>query len=461
MCCQIQFTSTSCKISSVRNKMSLTSINMSKLILSVALLLSSSSIVWAQSAEDHFNQGVFSSGKGNHEAALKFFNKARKAGMRNPSLDYNQALSHYRLGQYAQARKFFISLGEDKAYAQLAYLHLGLIANKQNDEKTAVTWFQKAYTNNNNRKVTALAETALKRLGKAPNSQKRQKPAWKGFVSTSLASDSNVTLADDVNQPSANDTYMEIFASGNTWLTGNRKSGVRLELSGDLQKYNTETQYNYSKLSIGISRFKKYDQWKTRLKGAFDDIKVDGTGYEQIFSVMADTRKTLDKNSELQMRYRFSSIDTPKQVYNHLTGTRHQFRIGMQKRFSKKRLKAYHQYELNDRKDSGSHATNNFNSYSPTRQSLNIMGSFPLQNKLKMRLDGRYRASDYADANSLAGGGTKKRSDTQQRVRATLEYEIEKNIELNLQYALTENDSNINSFDYDRTLIQLGVNWFI
>ena len=432
-----------------------------RMVLMIIFLVNPLSFAWAQTADDFFAQGISAAEKGDYKKSLNLFEKARKAGMSKPSLDFNQAVSHYRLGQYEQARKLFAGLVDNEEFAQLAYFNLGLIANKQKDEKTAVAWFQKAYAKDDNEKITVLAETALKRLGVKPKKIARSsRSTWSGYVSAAIASDSNVNLAtDEINQPSKSDTSFELFASGNGWLSGSRRDGVRLELSGIVQNYSTETQYNFNLMHVGLSRFAQLGDWRTRFNGGWDEITVNGNSYERIFSGMVDARKDLTNESQLQLRYRLSSIDATDPAYDYLTGIRHQLRAGLQKRYGEKRVRAYYQYEMNDRKDYVSPVTKTFTSYSPNRHTINLTGYFPLVTDWELRLDGRYRLSSYSEANDLPGGGSKKRQDAQTRASARIAYKMAKRQEVELKYSLTNNDSNINEYDYDRTLIQAGMNW--
>ncbi len=431
-----------------------------RFILFGILLLGTISLAWAQTAEEYFTQGIRAAKNGDHKAALVLFQKARDAGMDKPSLDYDQAVSFFRSGEYAQAHTLFLRLIEDKEFSQLALFNLGLVANKKGDEKSAVSWFQKAYDNNNHPKVTALAATALKRLGAAPKIiTHSQRSTWSGYTSAMIAHDSNVNLATgEVNQPSNSDTSLELYGAANKWLSGDRAHGNRLELSGVLQRYRTETQYNFADLHAGLSRFTQLNDWDVRVNGSVDEINVDNASYERIYSILWDGKKDLATDRELLLRYRFSRITTPA-GYGYLAGSRHQARIGIQKHYDKKRLQAYYQLEMNNRGDYVSPVNNAFTSYSPTRHTINLTGYFPITTDWETQLDARYRISKYNDANDLPVGGAKQREDSLTTVSARLAYAMAKHRELELRYSLSNNNSNINSYDYDRALVQAGMNW--
>jgi tetratricopeptide (TPR) repeat protein len=428
-------------------------------VLTMLAMLFISFVALAQTETDYFAQGVKDSSSGKHEAALKQFQMARKAGMKSAKLDYNLAVTYYRLGRYEESRKIFMKLTNNDVFSQLTYFNLGLIANKQKNERKAVKWFQRAYKGKSE-KVGELAAIALKRLGKMPKKTVRKKPAWKGLVSASLESDSNVNLAtDEVNEPSKSDTSMSLYASANRWLKGNRKDGVRLDLNVNSQTYSSETQYNYLQLHARLSRYGRLGSWRTRFSGSWDEITLDNSAYERIISARADGRYNLSKDRQLRLRYRLSRI-LADSTYDYLDGWRHQLRAGVRQRYGKKRVRAYYQLEVNDRDDYISPISGRFASYSPTRHVLRVTGYLPVSDSWTVRLDGRLRMSRYADANEFSVGAPKKREDDQYRLGVKLTHKFDKRLEFAVEYQHTDNNSNIDVYDYDRSLVRANVSWF-
>jgi len=428
-------------------------------VLTMLIMLFISSVTLAQTEADYFAKGVKASGSGQHEAALKQFQMAKKAGMKSAVLDYNLAVTYYRLGRYEESRKIFMKLTDSGAFSQLAHFNLGLISNKQKDERKAVKWFQRAYKGDSN-KLSELAAIALKRLGKKPKKAVRKKSPWKGLVSASLESDSNVNLAtDEVNEPSKSDTSMSLYASANRWLKGNRKDGVRLDVNVNSQTYSSETQYDYLQLHARLSRYGRLGSWRTRFSGSWDEITLDGSAYERIISARADGRHNLSKDRQLRLRYRLSRI-LADSTYDYLDGWRHQLRAGVRQRYGKKRVRAYYQLEVNDRDDYIGPISGRFTSSSPTRHVLRVTGYLPVGADWTARLDGRLRMSRYADANEFSVGAPKKREDDQYRLGVKLTHKFDKHLEFGVEYQYADNNSNIDVYDYDRSLVRANVSWF-
>jgi hypothetical protein len=116
---------------------------------------------------------------------------------------------------------------------------------------------------------------------------------------------------------------------------------------------------------------------------------------------------------------------------------------------------------MNNRKDyeNPTGVTYLFKSYSPTRHTLRVTGWWDIANVWKLRLDGRYRTSICNDDDIFVGNATERREDTQARLSARLRKELDKNLQLELDCTLTNNDSSIRSERYDRSVVSAGVTW--
>ncbi len=433
----------------------------SVLFLSITFL--SSSFVFAQSAMDSFSQGVKAADSGKYESALQHFEKAKKAGLDSAGLNYNIGVAYYKLGQYESAKKVFTALTKVKEYQQLTYFNLGLVANKQKDKAASIKWFQRAFRTGKSDKVKILAREALKRLGAAPRRMSKPKKKWTGLLSTSFVSDSNVTLVNEdlAGVTSQSDTSMILSAYGANWLTGGRTGGTRLFLRGYLQNYGSQTTYNYTQFGAGIARYDRLANWYTRVGGFWDETNLGGSSYQRILSADIRGRKNLSKDSQLRLRYKYSQINASDPVYDYLGGSRQQVRLGVQTRLKSSRYRTYYQLELNDRDDYEDPAgtTYLFKSYSPTRHTFRVTAWWDISSSWKLRLDGRHRTSQYNDDNILASSATESRKDTQTRLSARLSKQLGKNTHLEMTYAVTNNNSSIDSESYDRNLVKLGLTW--
>jgi len=414
--------------------------------------------------QDYFDAGIQASSKEDYSVALRYFKKARQAGMDTAVLQYNMAVSYYRLRQYENARRIFLALTDVRAFEQRAYFNLGLIANKQKDEPAAVRWFQRAHRNVDSKQIQALANEALNRLGSSPRKVRRVDPGWTGFISGSLAYDSNVTLVNNdlLGVTNQDDTVMNVSASAARWLKGGINNGVRMSLGASLQKHSKLSRNDYDQLNARVMRYDRLGDWKIRVGGSWNEIYFDGSEYQRIVGADVRSRRELSENNQLHLRYKLSRIQATDAAFDYLDGWRHQLRAGIQLREGKDRVRYYYQLELNDRKDfirrvSGTNDINSLVSYSPARHTVRVTGWWELNSNWHARLDTRYRYARYNDSNILSGRVTSRREDSQIRLSARISRKFSRRWTLDGQYTYTNNDSNIDRRSYDRSIVKVGV----
>jgi len=416
--------------------------------------------------QDDFNAGLQASGNGDYSAALRYFKKARQAGMDTAVLKYNMAVSYYQLRQYENARRLFSELTDVGTFEQRAYFNLGLIANKQKDKAATIRWFQRAHRNVGSQQIQALAKEALKRLGGSPRKIRRSDPDWTGFVSGSSGYDTNVTLAnsDLLGVTNQNDTVMDISASAARWLKGGINNGVRMSFGASLQKYSKLNRNDYNWLSARVMRYDRLGNWKMRIGGSWNEIYFDGSEYQRIVGADVRGQKGLSENNQLHLRYKLSRIQATDAAFDYLDGWRHQLRAGVQLRDGKDRVRYYYQLELNDRtdfisRDSNSGVINSFASYSPTRHTLRATGWWELNSNWQARMDARYRYGRYNDLNFLDSGATERRTDSQIRLSARIGRKFSRRWTVDGQYTYINNDSSIDRRQYDRSIVKARVTW--
>ncbi len=414
--------------------------------------------------QDYFDAGIQASGKEDHSVALRYFKKAKQAGMDTAVLQYNMAVSYYRLRQYENARRIFVALTDVRAFEQRAYFNLGLVANKQKDKSAAVRWFQRAHRNADSKQIQALAKEALHRLGSSPRKVRHVDPGWTGFISGSLAYDSNVTLVNNdlLGVTNQDDTAMEISASAARWLKGGINNGVRVSLGASLQKYSKLSRNDYDQLNARVMRYDRLGDWKMRIGGSWNEIYFDGSEYQRIVGADVRSRKALSENNQLHLRYKLSRIQATDATFDYLDGWRHQLRAGIQLREGKDRVRYYYQLELNDRKDfiqrvPNTNAVSSLVSYSPTRHTFRATGWWALNSHWHARLDARYRYGGYNDSNILGGRVTSRREDSQIRLSARISRKFFRRWTVDGQYTYTNNDSNIDRRSYDRSIVKVGI----
>jgi len=400
-------------------------------------------------------------GASDYKNALSHFLRARELGLDKPVLDYNLGVSYYRLGQYSEARKLFTRLVKEPKFTHLAYYNLGLIANKTGNERSATDWFLRTYDNTTDANLKSLSARALKRLGIDAKKGSATKK-WSGFAAANAGYDSNVKLANEdlVGVVGESDNSLDIMGVGNYWLRGGREDGTRLFFSADVQKYQTQSNYDFSQFQSGLSRFGKLGDWNMRFTGSWNESYLGGNNYQRIFGGEARGRYGLGNGKYLRLRYRLNYITATDAAFEALEGWRHQFRAGMQFKQGVHRFRVYYQLDLNDRSDRV--RATGFNSFSPTRHALRALAYLRPGKKWKGRLDARYRFSGYNDATTDTRIVTRPvtREDTQLRLGARLGYNFAKYWDVEGRYTYYDNSSNINVNSYKRSVVNLGISRF-
>lgn len=281
---------------------------------------------------------------------------------------------------------------------------------------------------------------------------------WSGILSVSLGNDDNVTLGDDSNVQASNegDNFLDILATAGTYLTGNRDAGFRVNGTFYNREYDTEDGFNFTLVAASIAYHKKLGSWHGRFGAKYSYIEFGGEPYESVYDLTAEGRHKFSKTTEIRIRYRYSDINAESTQFNNLEGDRHQLRIEGRLKAGGNRYRLSYRYETNDRNDTETLTT--YTSSSPVRHTIRVNAKIPLSGKWGSEIDMRWRDSRYKDDNVTLISSVR-RKDDRFKAKLGLNYEYNRNIELYADYTYTDNDSNIDSNEYVRNTISMGVNY--
>ena len=281
---------------------------------------------------------------------------------------------------------------------------------------------------------------------------------WSGILSATVGNDDNVTLGTDSNILSSNekDNFLDVLATAGRYLTGNKEDGIRFSSTLYNREYDTEDSFNFFLVGGGLAYHKKIGDWYGRFGAKYNYLEFGGDPYETVLSATAEGRRKLNKSTELRLRYRYSDINSESRRFNNLDGDRHQARMEVRFKQGSNRYRLYYEFQTNDRADRSTATT--FTSSSPLRHTLRANAKIPLNAKWGTDFDLRYRDSRYKDDN-VASGVSTRRDDERFRAKAELNYKLNKKADVYVDYTYTDNDSNIDVFDYQRNVVSLGVNY--
>ncbi len=281
---------------------------------------------------------------------------------------------------------------------------------------------------------------------------------WSGILSATVGNDDNVTLGTDSNILSSNekDNFLDVLATAGRYLKGNKEDGIRFSSTLYNREYDTEDSFNFFLIGGGLAYHKKMGDWYGRFGAKYNYLEFGGDPYETVLSLTAEGRRKLNKNMELRLRYRYSDISAESRRFNNLEGDRHQARVEMRFKQGTNRYRLSYELQTNDRADRST--ATSFTSSSPVRHTFRANAKIPLNAKWGTEFDLRYRDSRYKDDN-LALGVSTRRDDERFRAKAELNYQLNKKADIYMDYTYTDNDSNVDVFDYQRNVVSVGVNY--
>jgi len=417
-----------------------------RLLVACALLLAPT-LPLAAPPDSPFQQGLEAFRAGDYAAARDRFEAARAAGMDKPALFYNLGSAYYRLGQYRKARDAFGRLTDDPGIAPLAHYNLGLVARKLDQPATARRHFRIAYRTSDDPKIQRLAGEALDR--------EEESDPLAGVASVGLGYDDNVTLDPDeiVATSDTDDFFLQALAGGSYQLRGTREEGLQLKGSILHLDYFDIDAFDQTFLRLGPEWDTRAGEWAIDLAAYGDLIYLDGEPFEWIATGEVDGRRPLAGDHALRLRYRLSYLDG-QSPYGYLTGVRHRAEAEWRYDDGTREARAGYELEYNDREDFSKGTT--FTSVSPTRHELNLRAGREWAEAWEAKVRAAYRFSRYHDPSDVVGGTTT-RQDTRLRARAALSRELPWELRAFAEYQFTDNDSNIDAYDYTANVYTLGL----
>lgn len=384
--------------------------------------------------ESRFEQGLKDFMEGNYQSASQHFEKARKAGINTVSLNYNLGVSYYKLEQYAKAEQAFRKLLRSKDMAPLAAYNIGLIKNKQGKDKQAISWFKRAYKQDQNKKLKHLAWQALGEFSIEVEKPKTTKKSSE--VGLRYGFDSN--LVDPAN-PASNTSDNNIQFYG--IYSDEIKPSLRLNAIYFNQDYTDIDAYDLQLMALELHKSFQLKDWYTTAGVIYSSSTLGNLDFQDSVGLQLQASHKLDNKNRLKFRYRFEDISSGDR--NYLEGNSHKLRVEYRIKSSKSKL--LYEHELNDRTDSTT------NSYSPTRNGLQYELSGKLISNWNSVFSAKYRISDYPEVAGVS------REDSQTTLKLSSDRVINKSVKLFIEFRVTDNQSNISGYEYSRNNLIFGV----
>lgn len=428
------------------------------LSISVALAYSSPHISQARETDLNYQHGVNALRAGDVKQAADYFKRAKQEGVMSSSLDYNLGVTLYKMGDYSKAKSAFTDAESGSAKKALVHYNLGLVEYRLGNKYQAKEWFTKVALNSKDASLNAMAEEAIKRIdGANPSKIENKDKPWAVMADLFMGYDDNLSLANTELAQGSNlsDSYYDVYAAAKYQLSGNSKNGYWVKGGISASRYDQYDTYDYTQEFIDLFRDAKYGNYQTRMGFKYSQNALGGKDYLQKTALRFQSSYPFGSAHKLTARYELAQYDEQAVAYSYLAGTRHRIRLDSYWRLTDKRIKLGYELESNDRDDFISGA--NFTSYSTTRHKLFADVTLMLSPQWKARVGIDYRATEYNDANVVAGTSLPIREEDRLRLKLAARYQLAGGIDLVAEYRFTDNDSNVGSERYQRNQYRLGV----
>ncbi len=410
--------------------------------LFAALILLFSSELLA-TAESDFKLGVESFIAGDNAAAVSYFESAKKQGMDSVSLQYNFAVSYYRLGRYEESKKYFKLVNQTEAMRDLAEYNLGLIAIKEKDGTLARQYFNSVANSGKDEKLTRLSKKQLIALA---NSQKEDR--WQAYLSSHIGYDDNISSVSGDSVLDIADTFFDVFATVDLLISGRRLDGwVADAFLFGINYRETETS-DEDQITLGIKRAILLQDWDTSARLSFTKSTYGGDDFQRITKLDLKGRKPISKSGRIYLRYRYEDIKSDNTLYDYLEGWRQRARVEY-RNYSVKNIKQiYYELELNNR---GELVTDTFAyDYSPTRHTIRGIYTQVIK-RWWLTGDLSYRFSDYEASSTID------REDDQWKLALSADYYFDRTFKFITKVQYTDNASSVDRYNYDKSVIKIGL----
>ena len=406
-----------------------------------ALILVVTSNVMA-TAQLNFNLGAESYKVGDNVSAARFFESAMKQGMDSVSLKYNLASSYYKLGRYEEAKSIFLQLKKTTEMIDIAEYHLGLIAIKQKDGSLARSYFNSIVKSGKDEKLIKLSEKQLLAL-------KGKEDLWMSTVLLNLGNDNNISSVADDSVLGRSDSFYELFISSDLLIAGSRKNGWVGNVSLFGIDYSDTDINDENHFSLALTRGIQLDDWNTSVKLNISKSTYGGEDFQTSGKLDLTGSKSIDKQQFIYLRYQAADFRSDRILYDYLDGWRQRARVEY-RLYSKSNIQQiYYELELNSR---GLLVTSmDSYDYSPTRHTVRGQYTQKINNQWWLNGDISYRYSGFPSSSSID------REDNQWQLALSSDYRFNKTLKLNVKYQYINNESTVDRYTYDKSILKFGM----
>jgi hypothetical protein len=400
------------------------------------------SVTVLASGKDDYNKGVEFFKKGDYHAAIASFKSAETKGMESAALYYNLGSSYYKIGNYAASKKYFTRVTDYPDQRALAEFNLGMIALKQDDTAQALSHFQYAQANSRNKKIVDASTQSI--LGLTGKSKR-----WGVYFLANLGYDDNISVTPDNLALGLDDTFWNVYASADFALHRERSSGWLVDAAYFNIDYTDSDNFDQDFYTVGLRNEQRFSNWETVAHLKYGNSSFGGEDLQSVYKLDLLGTRPLTVNSKIILRYRYDDFTSKNPLYDYLEGWRQRVQIRYLRNTVSNNQQVYYEGELNNR---GELLASLYSyEYSPTRHTLGAKYTHKFTRKWYLTGDVSYRVSDFPASTTLD------RDDTRWMLAAYLDYYIDQTLLVKGNVKYIDNESTVDIYTYDKTMISLGL----
>lgn len=381
---------------------------------------------------------------GEWAAALAHFREARDAGMDGPAVRYNIGVCQYRLGRYADAVASFTFIADRyPEMAPLALYNAGLALYRQQRRGEATTAFERAAATGD-AKVAGMASAMLERLRPGrPAATPDARAARVAFTDFSLGYDDNVALLDDASLPaeSTDSGFAQFFGQLSSPARGGR--GWHGTASAYVIRYPDAGSFDQNVLQLAAAWRWSWHDWRADAGPYYSYSTLDGDGFEQRLGAALTMTRAFGAQTELAARAAVEEVGDLDSRFAFVDGSRRLLEFRLRRRAGAGRYTLKYEFSVDNRAAA---------SVSPTRHQFHAGYRRWIGDRWSIETAASFRSSRYDDL-----------SEPRDEDRIELSLAASRDLpggdwQVTGQYRLSENDSNVDGFSYDRNRLTLGLN---
>lgn len=409
--------------------------------------------------------GIATFNEGEYQQALSAFRQAEAAGNASLSVDYNIAVSLYRLGRFEEAEQRFLELGQVSRWQTLVNYNLGLLYESTGEENQARHYYELSAQQEEEEKIRELASNKLSRLNRteplsSADVDVRTAQKWQALLEISSGVDSNASsLADELLEESerGEDSFSQLLAYGHGYVAGQAGDGIRLYGLAFARQFDELSYLDSRVYGLGVLWQQPLFGWQSELGASVMQTELDSQEVARQLQISSALQRHFQLGT---FRFGLSWSDIAAgDNFQQIEGQRARFDISWAREFNSISTSLRVRHEWNDRQDLRRGAA--FASYSPLRNSIRGKLQWQISDSLSSYMESEYIASDYEDSNLLRDldGSVRQMPRENNRLsnRLGVAYEFDEHWQLSLEYEDEVSDDNYSLYDYDKERLQAAL----